>query len=326
VLFRWFSAFTLWCSRHRRGLSGNTSARRRLRVIGSVLLLVLGALTCLRVARVDQWRSAWATAARHGAPLSVLLLLPAVSLFIKSLGWRAQLPALFRPSIPRSFVTFVAAQGVNELGFSVLGEPLKVLVLPREARAAGMTAVAADNALAFAALLCVSAVFALCRPPQLLLALGLTGFALFVIGQTTPRCPRSVAGFSAHFVGKLWLSVELGLGLHLLGEPTLVNLAELSLAWSSAAALGAPIPGQLGVVEAALVHGGASLGISASTLLALALVRRVRTLLWTMLGLLLAARLLSRNTEEVEHASSSIAGNSPSSTRRERASQPLPQA
>jgi len=274
-------------------------------MVWSGLLLLGGTLLCLRVARVEQWRSAWAIASRLGAPLLLLLLLPSVSLLIKSLGWRALLPAQCRPGVARSYSTFLAAQGVNELGFSILGEPLKVLVLPRAARTVGAAAVAADNAVAFAALLSASATFAFCREPMTLLAVGLLGFALFVVGQTSPWFPRYFAGFSAHFVGKLWLSLELGLGLYFLREPALAAVAPLSFAWSTAAALGAPVPGQIGVVEAALLHSGAALGIAAPSLLALALVRRVRALLWMALGLLLAVRLINRVNHEVTDASPS---------------------
>lgn len=105
-------------------------------------------------------------------------------------------------------------------------------------------------------------------------------------------------------MGKLWLALELGLGLYFLGEPALAAVIPLSFAWSSAATLGAAVPGQIGVVEAALLHSGAAQGIAAISLLALALIRRVRALLWMVLGLLLAARLLNRTHHEVQDASS----------------------
>lgn len=280
--------------------------RRWLRVIWSGMLLVGGTLLCLRVARPEQWRGAWTVASRLGAPLWLLLLLPFVSLFIKSLGWRALLPARSRPSVARCFSTFLAAQGVNELGFSILGEPLKVLVLPGDARSVGAAAVAADNAVAFAALLSVSATLAVCREPVTLLALGLLGFSIFVVGQVSPWFPRHLIGFSAHFVGKLWLALELGLGLYFLGEPALAAVIPLSFAWNAAAALGAPVPGQIGVVETALLRSGAAVGIAATSLLTLALVRRVRALLWMVLGLFLAARLINRTHQEVKDASPSV--------------------
>jgi len=257
-----------------------------------------GALACAHAASRAQWQSAGTTAARLGPPLVVLLLLPAGSLFIKSLGWRSLLPPPLRPSVGRAFSTFVAAQGVNELGFSVLGEPLKVLVLPPPSRDVGVAVVAIDNVIAFAALVSVLLTFALCAQPTALLCCGLVGFATFLLGQASARLPRQLTGFSAHYVGKLWLSLEIGLGLYLLGEPALTTAAPLSLAWSTATTLGAAVPGQLGVVEAALLHSGAALGIAIPNLLALAIIRRARSLLWMSVGLLLATRFPHGATNE----------------------------
>jgi hypothetical protein len=112
-----------------------------------------------------------------------------------------------------------------------------------------------------------------------------------------------VSAFAAHYVGKLWLLVELGLGLYLLGQPVLGVVGKLTLAWLGAAALGAPVPGQLGVVEAALVQTGVALGIALPSLLALALIRRLRSMLWVVLGLLLAACIAYRKPGEVSHVS-----------------------
>jgi hypothetical protein len=304
VVSGWWSSFTVWWTHHTAWVLRRTSPRTRawLRASWWLLLIAGGAAACLRMASAEEWRKAWAIAAQVGAPLVVLFLLPAVSLFVKSLGWRSLLPVHFRPGVGRSYATFVAAQGVNELGFSLLGEPLKVLVLPRAGRAVGIAAVGADNALAFAALLSVTATLTIGSPGALLMA-GLAGGAVFFSGQVSTRVPRYVAAFSAHYVGKLWLCVELGLGLYWLREPALAAVAPLSLAWTTAAALGAPVPGQLGVVEAALVHSGSALGITASSLLALALIRRLRALLWMIVGLLLAARLTNRTTTEVSDAS-----------------------
>jgi len=323
VLSGWLSSFTVWCARHTAFAASHTRARRFLRVLWSLSLLAAGALMCQRLVRLEQWRGAWEMISRRGAPLLIVLLLPAGSLLIKSLGWRALLPSELRPGVARCYSTFVAAQGVNELGFSVLGEPLKLLVVPREARSVAAAAVVEDNALALVALLAAGTTFGFCRQSTTLLAVALAGVVLFLSSQLIPRFPRRLTGFSAHFIGKLWLSLELAIGLYLLGEPVLTSVAPLSLAWSTAAALGTPVPGQLGVVEAALLHGGAAVGVSATGALALAALRRVRALLWMVLGLLLAARLLSRKNHEVRHASPSIAERLRSRARRRAAPEPL---
>jgi hypothetical protein len=235
-----------------------------------------------------------------GWPLALLLVLPAVSHFLKMLGWRALLPGWARPSLPRAYATFVAAQGVNELGFSVLGEPLKVMVLPRAARAAGVRAVLADNAAAFAALLAVIATLAYLRA-WAALPLALAVICARWVGSA--RWSALLTAFVAHYLGKLWLVAEIALGLRFLGQPAASVAAPLALVWMGASAVGAPVPAQLGVVEAALLHAGAVLGVAAPSLVALALVRRLRSLLWLLFGLLLAAWLVSRKNREERHVS-----------------------
>jgi hypothetical protein len=306
VLLRLTNTFTLLRSDHRLAEPRRSSAKwsRWLRWAWALALVAGGVWACFSAAGVEQWRRAWLDSLRLGAPLAVLLALPAVSHFVKSLGWRGLLPASIRPGIGRAYVTFVAAQAVNELGFSVLGEPLKVLVLPPSARGAAVRAVAADNVLAFAALLVVLLTFGCCRSAGALawLALGAVG-----LGGLGWRFSALLAGFAAHYLGKLWLALELGLGLYFLDQPALAACAPLASAWLGASALGAAVPGQLGVVEAALLHAGGALGIATPSLLTLALIRRLRATLWMSLGLLLAARIVSRLPKEVCHVSTSPA-------------------
>lgn len=278
------AAFTVWW----RGHSGWLS-HRWLRIAWLLVLLLGGAFLFSRLAGGAEWRRAWSTGVSLGPALLVLLALPAVSHFIKMLGWRALLPRQARPSLATAYATFVAAQGVNELGFSVMGEPLKVLVLAPTHRAAGIKAAVADNLAALAALFAVIGTLArlgLGALPVLLLA-------LMVLARAKEQSWSGLlAAFVAHYLGKLWLVVEIGLGLQLLGESALPAARQLSLACLGAAALGAPVPGQLGIVEVALTHTGSLLGIAAPSLLALALIRRLRSLLWLLLGLLLAARIV----------------------------------
>ena len=139
-------------------------------------------------------------------------------------------------------------------------------------------------------------------------ALPLLLLALLLLERAKEQSwSRLLAAFVAHYLGKLWLVVEIGLGLHFLGESAWPVAGQLSLAWLAAAALGAPVPGQLGVVEAALTHTGRVLGIAAPSLLALALIRRLRSLLWLLVGLLLAARILHRNSERGANVSTTVA-------------------
>lgn len=297
-------SFTVWCRRH-------TGA---LRVVWSLLLCGLGWLLVARLATLADLKQAWSQSLGLGFPLLLLLALPAVSHFIKMLGWRSLLPPELRPRLATAYATFVAAQGVNELGFSVLGEPLKIWVLPPDARAIGLRAVLADNLAALAALFAViaslSRLGAGASAPLLRAWLALPCAALVVLVLWRARRERwsgLLSAFAAHYCGKLWLVVELGLGLHFLGQPALAQAPTLALAWLGAAAIGAPVPGQLGVVEAALVKTGASLGLAVTSLLALALVRRLRSLVWVVVGLLLAARMVGKRTEGKRHVSTAVA-------------------
>ncbi|HYJ09864.1 MAG TPA: hypothetical protein VEX18_12670 [Polyangiaceae bacterium] len=278
--------------------------RRGLKVAWSLLLLGGGGFLLLSLATAEEWRAAWAAGLGVGAPVLVLLALPAVSHFIKMLGWRALLPREHRPPLSRAYAAFVAAQGVNELGFSVLGEPLKVMVLSAEGRAAGVKAVVTDNLAALAALFAVIATLA-----QLgVAALPVLALSLIILRRMqSERLSGVLTAFLAHYLGKMWLLVELGLGLHFLGQPSLVATGQLALACLGAAAVGAPVPGQLGVVEAALLHAGGMLGIATSSLVTLALIRRLRSLLWIAIGFALAIRITRHKTGEEQHVSTALA-------------------
>jgi hypothetical protein len=263
--------------------------QRRARQLWALALFGLASAALVRAGHSSDLRRAWSASCGLGAPLLLLLALPSVSLFVKMLGWRALLPPSARPSLGRAYVAFVAAQGVNELGFSVLGEPLKVWVLAPSARASGVRAVVTDNLVAFSALLAVMATLLgsarwACVGAAIALAVSWQAYRARELGV--------LLAFSAHCVGKLWLVLEIGLGLYFFGEPALAAAKPLALSWLGAAALGAAVPAQLGVVEAALIETGAALGIGVSSLLGLALVRRLRGLVWLGIGLFLAARMM----------------------------------
>jgi hypothetical protein len=290
-------AFTVWSRQHTpAALALSARTRGILRGLWGLAAFVFGVLLLRRLSTLGDWRAAWSRCLELGAPLLVLLALPAMGHFVKMLGWRNLLPASQRPSLRESYAAFVAAQAVNELGFSVLGEPLKVIVLARHSRAEGLRAVVADNLSALLALLVVSATL-LARP---WLVAPLVVGALVLLHAVKRRAERRfIVAFGAHYLGKLWLVAEIALGLHFLGEASLAAAAPLALAALGAAAIGAPVPGQLGVVEAALVHSGAALGVAPSSLLALALIRRIRGLVWLVLGLLLAAAIVHRKQKGV---------------------------
>lgn len=299
-------SFTVWCVRHSDVRQWRPSAQviRWLKVAWSLLLLGGGGFLLLSLATAREWRAAWAAGLEVGSPVLLLLALPAVSHFVKMLGWRALLPREHRPPLPRAYAAFVAAQGVNELGFSVLGEPLKVMVLSAQGRAAGVKAVVADNLAALAALFAVIATLARLG----VAALPVLALSLIILRRVqSDRWSGVLTAFLAHYVGKMWLVVELGLGLHFLGQPPLAATGRLALACLGAAAVGAPVPGQLGVVEAALLHAGGVLGIATSSLVTLALIRRLRSLLWIAIGFALATRIARHDTGKEHDVSTALA-------------------
>ncbi len=301
-------SFTLWWQGHTRFAQDRVSPRARglMRALWAASLFVWGGLLLRRLSTFADWRAAWSRSLELGAPLLVLLAMPAVAHFVKMLGWRGLLEPSKRPALAEAYAAFVAAQAVNELGFSVLGEPLKIMVLPRSARAAGLKAVVTDNLVALTALLAVIGTLLVGRPVVVACVLG----AVALLGRLRRAQERErgwLLAFAAHYAGKLWLVAEIALGLHLLGEASLSAAAPLSLAWLGAAAIGAPVPAQLGVVEAALMHTGTGLGLAAPTLLSLALIRRARGLLWLLLGLLLAARIVHCQSRKDSNVSTTVA-------------------
>jgi hypothetical protein len=186
-------SFTVWRESH--------SHRRLLKALGSCALLCAGTLTCLILAPVGDWQRAWAAGMDLGAPLALLLVLPAVSHFVKMLGWRSLLPAAARPNLPRAYAVFLGAQAVNEIGISVLGEPIKILALSRQERAAGLRAVVADNVIALAALCAVLSTLAFCSGAFTIALVALAG--LLAVGGgarklVSPSRPAVAFAFAAH--------------------------------------------------------------------------------------------------------------------------------
>ena len=286
--------FTLWS----RGNSLFQRAQKLLPFAASGVGLWLGIRFCSEL----DWRSVGRDLRHVGAGASLLLLAPIVGHFIHMVGWRGLLPASARPSIGRSLAISLAAQAGNEVGLGVLGESLKVSEFPNEQRAAAWRAMLLDNLTALAALLAVVvsiAVFlggvamhqALPGPVALALLTALGVASLVALGLWNRRsrgASRGVLGaFAAHYVGKLWIVAEFALVLALLGSVTLRSSAVLGLVSTLASAAGSAIPGQLGVLEAALKGSAASCGLGACTLVSVALLRRLRSILWVALGALL---------------------------------------
>lgn len=283
------------------------------RVLGRALpfvLLVLGGLLWLRAFQGVSWGALARDVGRAGPWVVLLFAAPAVGNFVHMLGWRALLERSLRPRLGRAFRIFVAAQAGNELGASVLGESLKVALLPRALRGAALRAVFWDNLTALGALLCVllsglafsfhemapeahGRVLAVVLGGALLLGVAARLFARRYGAR--PNRAQLLAAFFAHLLGKLWIVVEMALALALLGKASAVSSAILGFSSTLGSCLGAPVPGQLGVVEGALVAAAHAARQSVSTVLCVALLRRARGLFWIALGAIFAV-LLTRKT------------------------------
>jgi hypothetical protein len=286
--------FTLWLR--------SNSAIRWTRKLAPFIASGVGLWLCVRFCSALDWRAVAHDIRHVGAGASLLLLAPVVGNFVHMVGWRGLLPARARPGLGRSLAIFLASQAGNELGLGVLGESLKVSEFPSEHRAAAWRAMLLDNLTALAALLAVvlsialflggiASQHALPRSVALgvLVGLGVASLAgLGIWARKSSGSPQPVLlAFAAHYAGKLWIVAEFALALALLGTVTLRSSAVLGLVSTLASAVGAAIPGQLGVLEAALKGSAASCGIGACTLVSVALLRRARSMLWVALGALL---------------------------------------
>ncbi|HWZ87912.1 MAG TPA: hypothetical protein VNW92_03655 [Polyangiaceae bacterium] len=286
--------FTLWL----RGNKLLVWARKLLPFVASGI----GLWFCVRFCTAFEWRAFEEDLKHVGVGFALLLLAPIVSNFVHMVGWRGLLPAAARPSLGRSLAISLAAQAGNEIGLGVLGESLKVSEFPSEQRPAALRAMVLDNLAALAALVAVVLSMALflagvAAQPSLPRALALGALAAFGLAslvalgiwqRKSGGSARSLLlAFAAHYLGKLWIVAEFALVLALLGTVTLRSSAVLGLVSTLASAAGAAIPGQLGVLEAALKGSAATCGLGACTLVSVAVLRRARSMLWVVLGALL---------------------------------------
>jgi hypothetical protein len=300
--------FTLW--------SRGNSILRWLRRLFPFVASSLGLWLCVRFCSALEWRAVAHDLRHVGAGASLLLLAPIVGNVVHMLGWRGLLPPSARPGLWRSLAIFLAAQAGNELGLGVLGESLKVSELSSEHRSSAWRAMLLDNLTALAALLAVVLSMALflggsalehtwSRSLTLGALLGLSAVSLAGLGiwaRKSNGSPLAVlVAFVAHYLGKLWIVAEFALALALLGTVTLRSSAVLGLVSTLASAVGAAIPGQLGVLEAALKGSAASCGLGACTLVSVALLRRARSMLWVALGALLFWQLRSQRAPRAAH-------------------------
>ncbi|HEY4158178.1 MAG TPA: lysylphosphatidylglycerol synthase domain-containing protein, partial [Polyangiaceae bacterium] len=261
------------------------------------------------------WSTVQAAIRRAGPSVVLLMLAPLVGNFVHMLGWRALLPAEVRPSPWRAFRIFVAAQAGNEIGLGVLGESVKITTLPGEQRAVATKAVVLDNLSSLVALVAVIGSVTAFVWHGALSLLVLLGVGAALGGWLAARKRRSgserlrslVIAFVAHYFGKLWIVAEFALALALLAAASARSSALLALTSTIASCVGALVPGQLGILEAALAGSAAAAKLSASTVLTVSLLRRLRSVLWVALGAVFFSELCSKVSLGRNHASIAVA-------------------
>jgi len=233
-----------------------------------------------------------------------VFLAPSVGLLLHTLAWRCLLPAEARPGLWASYRILLAAQAGNELGLGLLGEPIKVAALPRDHVRSAVRAVVTDNLTALAALLIFLGLFggiigatelaAHALPLALAGAVVVVALALVLVHL---RSSPLIAAYSTalHTAGKAWIVAEFALATSLFGCHAFGLDVLLGVSSSLASLVGAPVPGQLGVVEAAVVTVAQSAGVPASTALAIVLVRRARSCFWIAIGGVFLQRINEAN-------------------------------
>jgi len=297
------------------------------RVLAALGLLVIGAL----IAKAGPSNVLHAIE-RVGWSFVPIVLAPIVGMVLHGWGWLVLLPRAARPTAKAALWAQVAAQAGDELGAGVAGEPLKLAATNRAFRSRALVALAVDNVAQVIAvgvfLLTASCALRMQYPDLRSSALGLmavAGALLVSVGIALPmlmagaiqrsrlrtyawgarllhtlnttrmfmrRRPRKVLGsVLLHGLGKAWIVPEMALALTLLGASSSASLwlAPMSVLGSL---LGTMIPGQAGAVEVALALGGTLAGVDPPTVMALALLRRLRTGFWIVVGGVLVRRVI----------------------------------
>ena len=83
---------------------------------------------------------------------------------------------------------------------------------------------------------------------------------------------------------RTWIVAEFFIALRLFGYGSLRVDAVLGAASAGASLVGAPVPGQLGVLESAVALTASSFGIPTTVALTIVVLRRLRGCLWMLLG------------------------------------------
>ncbi len=273
-----------------------------------------------------------------GPGLLWILVAPIGFFVLHTWGWLLLMPGR-RPGFGAALRAYIASQALDELGGGVLGEPLKVFVIPQEDRTAGIASVTLDNLSLLAAL----GVFMLLGSGALAwlgveaISFGHLGAAvlgvlggvavfgvLFFLGPglignrfaakhpggwiarfldryrdvaahnrsfLTKHPVRFAGSVGLHTLAKAWVVVEVWITLEIMNIYEPGRALWLGLGKQAVQITGAAIPAQIGVFTGTLTFLGEALGMVGSVALAVALLRRARSLLWIGLGLCLVRSL-----------------------------------
>lgn len=282
-----------------------------------------------------------------GLGLVWVLLVPTISTLLHVVGWRALVARDHRRALWSDFLRYEAAQAWNEVGFSFLGEPLKVWGVEEEHRSEALGALLLDNlaqllttltfvvvglvylgplvagSQAAAEFLGAHAPLSFGVPSVAPIAVGLAVVAAVVVlaRRLGVRLPRSVRGsfaaaviharraprellasYALHLLAKSWMIVEFAVALAVVsGAPDFSSSVSAAPALAFASTLGsligAPVPGQVGAVEGAVAGVGHLLGLPLATVVAVLLLRRLRTMLRVLVGLWLARRVVAKQPD-----------------------------
>ena len=326
-----------------RSIAEGSSRRSRGTGWLSAALLAAGLAALVVLLRRVGAETVWRSIERIGPNLILVLLAPFVAMVLHCWGWLVLLPKSLRPRPGIALAAYVASQAGDELGAGVAGEPLKALVFHPSVRSRTIVALALDNGthIAATALCLAGAAFLPWASTSLVSGrtsawAGATSFAIVLVavllilaaplrrwGTGSGRAARLVRGLDAartallsrprlvlgsvllHLAGKLWIVAEMALLLALLGSSPALALW-LGAASVVASVLGAAIPGQMGVVEAAVFAACVALGVDAPIAMALVLLRRLRSGVWIALGLGLTRMVLAHGKVCTVHVSGQV--------------------
>jgi lysylphosphatidylglycerol synthase-like protein len=240
------------------------------------------------------------TAVRSVLPM--VLALAAVRFGCQAAGWRLAMTSGDRPAWQQAFSAVVAGEAAGYFAWGpVSREPMKALLvsdrLPiRDGLAAAMVERLAYTLAATGLSLIALGMLAVSRGHGIVFTIGLAIF-LAAAGAFAPKVLRrfdgqgrsALYGLAALSAGQEALNVvEASAVLAILGaSPMLASVVILEGMSRILNSAGQFVPGKLGVSEAASAALAGSLQIGSAHGLTLALVRRVRSLLWGAIGVVI---------------------------------------